>query len=953
MTVDPAVIPGLLLLAAELLTLSAVGYVVARVALRQTDDRLALAQGLVIGLALWGLSVNFLLYLFPGMAGALAGWLLVLALGAGLAWRQSHLLRIPPRTVARLAVAALAVFWAVLASRQLMPIGDAELHLGLAAAIRAGSYPPTFPWQPDVPAPYHYGVNLLVALLAPPFGPNAAFTTEVIDAFIWTSFALVLTAMVLQSGSWVAAVSTCPLLLSFGLWTQVPYAAPPGIVEIPVPSGIPEAGLRASLLDIYWPSAPTSWTAAVEASPPNIWRPNFVLTYALVFVVLERASAQHRWQPAVHLTLAFVVAFLGLLDEFVAVIVLALWTFLEAFRLLRDLHLDVFLRRTRWESIAHGPLRWNQVLGAFGGPGLAAALLVAGGGVLTSILTGTFDSGASLAWISDSGSRRPIAELTFWPGGVGMLAVGTVPVAATSIALGQRNRLVVVLALASTLLLLAALTLRYEFSDMDVARLDGHARNFALAALLVGLGTRLPDLSPRWRYTVGVLIIVTIAWPTAIGPAQNVRVAISQGPELSNSQLMAPETSARSPSYLGRRYEMPTRMSASVAAYIREQTPVNTRILSPYPSSLSIVTGRPNAAGFLGTIQFHSEQGPEYRDAIRFLEPLALQQLGIDHIHAPKAWVASLPVRAQHWLRNPELFELLISDDTETLHRVLPTFYDLNSTPAPESFEALRRSVPTGSLVYFSAVLEPRDAIRVATVLAHTRVLGRKIRPTWHTRLVVDMEPLGDQVPDLVVTPLHRAPSAFPPSARRPIWWNKSLAVYAPGRAIDPVMPPPSQQFTVQVDDLNVTEGRITFGAEFANRARKHWTGQDWLVLPADASPWAIPREAAPNRTSHEATSWFAGQMTPGLEKLTHIYEYDARAGTLAVGDGESFERVRASGPRLDPGSYTLAVRLQWQYREAALIPVMSIGVSPSGEVTYRVYRGPLAAPLRTWDEAP
>ena len=167
-------------------------------------------------------------------------------------------------------------------------------------------------------------------------------------------------------------------------------------------------------------------------------------------------------------------------------------------------------------------------------------------------------------------------------------------------------------------------------------------------------------------------------------------------------------------------------------------------------------------------------------------------------------------------------------------------------------------------------------------------------------------------------------------------------------------MPPPSQQFTVQVDDLNVTEGRITFGAEFANRARKHWTGQDWLVLPADASPWAIPREAAPNRTSHEATSWFAGQMTPGLEKLTHIYEYDARAGTLAVGDGESFERVRASGPRLDPGSYTLAVRLQWQqYREAALIPVMSIGVSPSGEVTYRVYRGPLAAPLRTWDEAP
>ena len=87
MTVDPTVLPGLLLLAAELLALAAVGYVVARVALRQTDDRLALAQGLVIGPALWGLIVNFILHVLPGMSGALAGWIIVLALAAGLAWR--------------------------------------------------------------------------------------------------------------------------------------------------------------------------------------------------------------------------------------------------------------------------------------------------------------------------------------------------------------------------------------------------------------------------------------------------------------------------------------------------------------------------------------------------------------------------------------------------------------------------------------------------------------------------------------------------------------------------------------------------------------------------------------------------------------------------------------------------------------------------------------------------
>ncbi len=65
MTIDPAVIPGLLLLAAELFALTTVGYVVARVALRQPDDRLAMAQGLVIGPALWGLPSTFSCTYFP------------------------------------------------------------------------------------------------------------------------------------------------------------------------------------------------------------------------------------------------------------------------------------------------------------------------------------------------------------------------------------------------------------------------------------------------------------------------------------------------------------------------------------------------------------------------------------------------------------------------------------------------------------------------------------------------------------------------------------------------------------------------------------------------------------------------------------------------------------------------------------------------------------------------
>ena len=89
MTVDPAVVPGLLLLALELLALAAIGYVVARVALRQSNDLMALAQGLVIGLSLVGPDRQFSSYICcPGLAGAMAGWVHACwCWAAGLAWR--------------------------------------------------------------------------------------------------------------------------------------------------------------------------------------------------------------------------------------------------------------------------------------------------------------------------------------------------------------------------------------------------------------------------------------------------------------------------------------------------------------------------------------------------------------------------------------------------------------------------------------------------------------------------------------------------------------------------------------------------------------------------------------------------------------------------------------------------------------------------------------------------
>ena len=925
MTMDLTALPGLLVLALELCVLAGVGFVVARVVLRQGDDLMALAQGMVIGPALWGLVVNFAMRAVPGGAGTLVGWVVMVTVGGWLAWRAPAVRRTSPRGVAGFVVVALGLLWVVLASRQMLSIVDAYLHLGLAASMQAGEFPPAFPWHPGLPAPYHYGADMLIGLLAPPFGPDLAFTTELFEAYAWTSLALVVGTLVLRRGSWIALLAGGPLLLSFGLWTQLHNMAPPGILQVPVPAGIPEAGLRASLAEIYWPSSRFPWTSAVDASPPNIWKPHFVLAYALALVVLERAAASRESRMFDRAALALLIGFLGLVEEIVAPIALGLWVVLEALRLLDG-----------WRG-GHAPCR-RSILRAAAGPVLGVLLLVFGGGPITDALIGSSRSGLSVGWIADAGSRRPLGAVTGMPGGVGVLELGVVAVAAVAVLLAWRNRLAVALAVASGVLLLAALTLRYEYS-LDVVRLDGHARNFALLALLVALGHRLSALRPRWRYAAAATTVALVTWPTAAAPVHNLGLALTRGPHISNAAL-DPNVGWR----LTSRYAIPRPMSEDVAAYIREHTAADARVLTPTPSEMTIVTGRPNASAYAEFVQFVPRFGPEYLDAIRFLEPSAVRRLGVTYIHAPDDWVAGLPDQARHWLHDPDLFELLIREGADALFRVRPAFLRLEAAPPPESFEALRRAVPAATTVYLSPALEPGNSIRAAVVLSHARLLGEaRPTPTWHSRPDIATEPLGNRTPDLIVMSARLAPSSFPPTRREPIWWNDEIAVYAPSGAVATVMDPPSPSFSVRVSDARMDAERLAFTATFADRAPDLWRGQDWLVVPVDHSSWAFPGEFEADGRTHAGVQWYAGQVIPGQGMETRTFGLNPSAASLVVvDDNGTLAAVASSGEGLTHGVWTLAVRLRGDWWEAALIPVVHIAVSDRGEVAYQVYEGSL-----------
>ncbi|MDE2903435.1 MAG: hypothetical protein OXP73_10465 [Chloroflexota bacterium] len=989
MTVDPAVAPGLLLLVLEFGGLAALGYVVARVALRQNGDSMALAQGMVIGPALWGLIANFMLHPAPGRAGALASWAVLLALAAVLVWRAPQPVRPRLRTAARFTIAALAVFWVMLAARQLLQIPDEAIHLGLSAYIREGGWPPAISWTPDQPLLYHYGADMLIGLLMTPGGPDLPFTTELVGAYAWTGLALVIATLLYKRGGWSSVAVLAPLVLTPGAWTLVGFIIPPpDILQIPSPTGLPAAGLGSSLANVYWPQVSLNWQTEFVASPPNIWKPPFIWAYALTLVVVTAVAGSRGQSWTATLILAALVGFVGLLSEEVALVVLACWIALEAARVASAIRLSprsmrcrlAPTQRTEVACRAHsrdsedltqeplepdGPGKWSDgiesqaaILRIAAGPALAALLLAVGGGPISALLGGV-SSGTHLGWIDEPGSRLPFGTLlTPGPGGIGRLGLGVIPVAAIALLLAWRQRLVLALVAGAGVFMLAAIALRHPAFPFDVTRMDGHARNFALLALLLALGWRLSALRPPWRYAAGALIVALVAWPTVAVPVRTLGLAVGHGIELVNAQSAS---RGRSNEFdtdryfwgLGR-YKIEHPVSEPVARFISDHTPVDARILSPNPLDMTATTGRPNASGFEEVLHLWANKGPAFEDARDFLEPAAVRRLGFAYLHATDGWVASLPDHARRWLNDPRFFAPLIRGDADALYRIQPAFLELDPEPDPASFEALRQAVPASASAYLAGGLTAKNQVRLATALAHTRLLGEVDPSGTYLLTEIPTEPVQGHTPSVLL-----APRGFAFTTRAEefslIWLGDEVAVYATVPEISPVVdepPPPEHDFSVGLSDVRVEGDRVSFTATFDDMARERWTGQDWLVLEVDETPWALPTRYEADGFTNVGRVWFAGQIVPARGIVTHEYEFSARERRLAVRVGDAMVPAQSSSAEaLAPGAYVLAVRLRLAHLQAAVLPVLRTTISETGDVTYAIHRDTSSAAVNACPE--
>ena len=573
--------------------------------------------------------------------------------------------------------------------------------------------------------------------------------------------------------------------------------------------------------------------------------------------------------------------------------------------------------------------------------------------VVTSLIGGGSTDGLAIAQSPRLLLGRAFGEYSQVPGGAAvLLQAGPLALAGIAAVVGRHDRLVSVLALGACMFTLAWIVLDYRPAPFDWDRVAGYGRYFALAALVLALGGGLARLPNRWRLGAAALLALLIVWPAIAQPVRILGMSLASGVDLANATRSTEQASEADSG----RFVMPA-VSATVADYVRNHTPVGARVFTSGSNSweMTVHTGRPNASGFVGHFHLVHRDGPEHLDVRNYLEPRALQRMDIGYVHATDAWVATLPTRAQARLADPRYFEQLVRDGSERLYRVRPAFLSLASPPEPASFEALRQAVPPSATVYFALPPSTYDTLRVASALSHARLVGEADPLYLHLLPPVNwrVAPLTSETPDFVVLPTGARPWMFQPAARMPIWWHASVSVYAPTGAAPTIMDAPAPEHPpadeppvlIHVTDLAVVHGRIEFAAAFTERASEGWTSQDWVVLKGDRSPWAISTDVLRHGNEPTVVKWFAGLLSAGSATTSHTYRFDARVPELAVrSDSGAFVPLATSASDLQPGGYILALRLRHesrpsQWRDAAVIPVLRTRISESGESTYEILK--------------
>ena len=619
MNLDPTVSPWLGIFASTgaCLWMAAIGAPLAHAVFADRPRPVWPFYAPAVGIVVVLLATNLSGYVIPGAPSAWFGLLVPSIFSATVAWRGGAFGRnLRPSVIVMPALLSVATFVLAFSNRTQRPFVDEAWHFALARLLANGVFPPTTPYGPSAGIGYHYGHNLLAAVVI-----NAASVPAWTSLLVLVSFIVVALMLAAVGFAWDLGAS---LPLAVGIGATVSFFQ--GSVKVGLPpyvessqSGTGLAGFLAGLA-LDQPQLAFRWLELPQQA------------LAIVIVICIAAALQVG-APRGWLVIAAAAGVSALADASVMIFGGAALGIVGA----------VCLVRTRGSERL-----------AIGGCLVAALLLIAfAGGPISDAL---FGRGGTAGMVRIELDLQPEDFLLGAWAGTSWIRVGLVSLIAISAfaAYARRALGLAYLTVAAALGLMEAQLLQsaLEFNDARILRL---ATTVAMLAALSG-GMALIQAFCGYRRSfaylaVALVVLLPIGLPHAVA-------GIHLG--LGGFQVDSPSSESAALPLAGE-LRMREELAANwdFYAWLGRVMPAGARLLTTHPGLSASVAGVVSPTSGRDVQMLSANILPVYADALRFLHRDDLAAMDITHLHVTDRLEQALAPPARRLLDNPEHLRLL------------------------------------------------------------------------------------------------------------------------------------------------------------------------------------------------------------------------------------------------------------------------------------------------------
>tara|TARA_B100001123_G_scaffold393547_1_gene473605 strand:- start:1317 stop:3542 length:2226 start_codon:yes stop_codon:yes gene_type:complete len=238
----------------------------------------------------------------------------------------------------------------------------------------------------------------------------------------------------------------------------------------------------------------------------------------------------------------------------------------------------------------------------------------------------------------------------------------------------------------------------------DSIRLIEYSSTISVIGLISAAGLIINGFKTHFTKVILYSVFVLLVVVPSVGPglASNLR---SAGYVFINSSVERDNYNRLS---MRSRYSNQLANSSEMLSWIRNNIPKSASILSPWPISITVGSGRYGLLTPVEIVQNEPFAGPRYIDAWTSLDRESLNELGAEFVHVDFMTFSALSDRVAQSLDDPERYSLIYdsfqSPNTLKRHRLYKLVMPLKAAATPP-LQSLREAVSLPQPVFFSAAI--------------------------------------------------------------------------------------------------------------------------------------------------------------------------------------------------------------------------------------------------------